>query len=218
MELHKEQIDALFHFTAKKYVHWYDLQVELVDHLASRIEEEMDAAPALPFEKALEKVYKGFGIFGFANIVKEKQSQLERHSRKLWWAAFRSYFGWPKILLLVGITGLLWKLSGLMTGYLPSVLIFAAYIASELQLWYFRKKQKTPTKPLLLLQVSPLQYSSVFFFFYVIVGFDRFTGTAAFLLGLFIMLCILINLASCKAHSQVQASAEAQYPDAFAAA
>jgi hypothetical protein len=43
MTLNQEQIEALFRFCEKKSVRYYDLQVELVDHLAERIEEEMKA-------------------------------------------------------------------------------------------------------------------------------------------------------------------------------
>ncbi len=76
MQLSKDQIDQLFAFTKRKMVHWYDLQVELVDHLAERIEEEMNADPKLSFDAALAKVYAGFGIFGFAKIVQERSKSL----------------------------------------------------------------------------------------------------------------------------------------------
>jgi hypothetical protein len=52
MQLSAEQIQVLFSFTEKKKVHWYDLQLELVDHLACRIEEEMEADTSLSFEAA----------------------------------------------------------------------------------------------------------------------------------------------------------------------
>ena len=57
MQLSKDQIDQLFAFTKKKMVHWHDLQVEIVDHLAERIEEEMNADSKLGFDDALAKVY-----------------------------------------------------------------------------------------------------------------------------------------------------------------
>ena len=34
MALSKENIDSLFKFTRAHFVEWYDLQIELVDHLA----------------------------------------------------------------------------------------------------------------------------------------------------------------------------------------
>lgn len=39
MKLNDDQIQSLFDFTKKKLVHFYDLQIELVDHLAASIEE-----------------------------------------------------------------------------------------------------------------------------------------------------------------------------------
>lgn len=38
MQLTKEQIQSLFTFTKQHFVEWYDLQCELVDHLANDIE------------------------------------------------------------------------------------------------------------------------------------------------------------------------------------
>jgi len=39
MKLTESQIEQLFTFTQKHYVDWYDVQTELVDHLANGIEE-----------------------------------------------------------------------------------------------------------------------------------------------------------------------------------
>ncbi len=44
-----QQLDQLFAFTQKKGVRYYDLQVELVDHLAERIKGEMEQNPAYEF-------------------------------------------------------------------------------------------------------------------------------------------------------------------------
>lgn len=38
MKLSTEQIDYLYQFTRNHYVEYYDLQTELVDHLANAIE------------------------------------------------------------------------------------------------------------------------------------------------------------------------------------
>ena len=90
MTLSNEQIQQLFLFTEKKFVRWYDLQVELVDHLANKIEAEMEANSTLSFERALGNVYAGFGIFGFAQIVREKEDSLRKANNKLLWKAFNS--------------------------------------------------------------------------------------------------------------------------------
>ena len=45
MKLTTEQIDQLYRFTRQHYVEWYDLQTELVDHLANAIEEQWQENP-----------------------------------------------------------------------------------------------------------------------------------------------------------------------------
>jgi hypothetical protein len=42
MQLTTSQIDQLFTFTRQHYVEWYDLQSELVDHLANSIEAQWE--------------------------------------------------------------------------------------------------------------------------------------------------------------------------------
>lgn len=96
--LSSEQIAYLFTFCEKHLVYFYEVQVELVDHLANAIELEMEHNPSLTFEDALEKVYSGFGIMGFAPVVREKANQMQRAARKAYWYLFRKEFGWPQVL------------------------------------------------------------------------------------------------------------------------
>ncbi|TCJ18672.1 hypothetical protein EPD60_04005 [Flaviaesturariibacter flavus] len=218
MELSKEQIERLFQFTKKKYVHWYDLQAELVDHLATRIEEEQVQNPALDFERALAKVYDGFGIFGFAHIVQQKSAQLERSSRRLWWRSFREFFGWPKIVLLAASLWLLWQLAHQFPGIFTFGGFVVAFLVSEIQLWRYRLALRKASRPLLLLELSPLRYTSGFFFFQFIESASKVHPTGLFVFGVISLLCVLINIASYRAHKRVQAEAEALYPEAFAKA
>ena len=53
MKLTQEQIARLYRFTREHYVEWYDLQTELVDHLANAIEEQAQQNPTLSFEALL---------------------------------------------------------------------------------------------------------------------------------------------------------------------
>ena len=54
MKLSAEQIERLYQFTRQHYVEYYDLQTELVDHLANAIEEQWQQNPKLSFEEALQ--------------------------------------------------------------------------------------------------------------------------------------------------------------------
>ena len=97
MPLTNEQIETLFLFTQKKFVHYYDLQVELVDHLACSIEEEMEKDTTFSFEAALQKVYSRFGLFGFAHVVQQRERALEKQHRELWRKTIKGYFTLPRI-------------------------------------------------------------------------------------------------------------------------
>lgn len=95
------QYESLFAFCKKHYVQYYDVQVELVDHLTEAIEEKMKENPKLSFEDALDKVYAGFGIKGFADIVASRIEMVSKQCRKQKWKLFFSYFTFPKIAMTV---------------------------------------------------------------------------------------------------------------------
>lgn len=99
MKLSAEQIDALFTFTKKHLVEHYDVQVELVDHLANAIEEQWKTNPNISFEDTLQKEYKNFGVFGFTGLVEQKQAALQNHYWHIIKKEFISYFTVPRIIL-----------------------------------------------------------------------------------------------------------------------
>jgi hypothetical protein len=215
MQLSAEQIQVLFSFTEKKKVHWYDLQLELVDHLACRIEEEMEADTSLSFEAALNKVYKGFGLFGFAKVVQEKQAQLHRAAKKMWWTEFKAFFKWPEISLLLLIALTLWKLplnvkpTSLMRGFTGFyILISVAFLI------YVLRTRRTQRK-LLLLQSGGSHLSCVVFFYeiFILCSFNQFSKIE---FCVYATLGILFKLASFRLYNKVTAQAVQLYPEAFA--
>lgn len=108
--LTKEQIESLFVFCKNHFVKYYDVQVELVDHLANAVELEMHTDPKISFEKTLEKVHQGFGVMGFAPLVAQKRKMAEKQGRRLFWKLFKEQFRWPKILLFFLITAILFTI------------------------------------------------------------------------------------------------------------
>ena len=100
-----EQIDALFQFVKSKYVDFYDVQVELVDHLASEVETRIAETPSVTFDAALQQVYRGFGIFGFSDLVEEKQNAADKRVRVLWMECVGKLFRLPFLAgsVLLGI-------------------------------------------------------------------------------------------------------------------
>jgi hypothetical protein len=107
MKLNQEQIESLYQFTRQHYVEWYDLQTELVDHLANAIENQWQQNPKLSFEDALQIEFKKFGVFGFMDVVEKRQASLNKKYNKIVWNHFKEFFTIPKIFASLTFIGLL---------------------------------------------------------------------------------------------------------------
>ena len=99
MKLNPSQIHHLYTFTRQHYVEYYDLQTELVDHLANAIEAEWEQNPQLSFDEALNKEYRKFGVFGFMDVVEKRQIVLSKKYKLLVWEHFKEFFTVPKIIV-----------------------------------------------------------------------------------------------------------------------
>jgi hypothetical protein len=107
-----------------KYVPYIDLQHEIVDHLASSIEEKQIENPSLSFDLALSEVYSKFPITGFTVIIGEKSSALKRFWIKIFLAFMLRYLKLPKI----AIAGCLI--------YLLHIILHYGFMISPKQLYY----------------------------------------------------------------------------------
>ena len=105
-----EQVETLFQFCRDHYVPFYDLQLELVDHMASSIEEQWRNDPELPFDQALKKSFKNFGVYGFSRIKRLKIKEMERNNRRIIYSVFRDFYRWPKVLMTLMLSILLFTL------------------------------------------------------------------------------------------------------------
>ena len=99
MKLSKSKIEQLYSFTQKHYVDWYDVQTELVDHLANGIERHLEQNPNTTFESALNTEFKKFGVMGFSDVIEEKTKALNTHYRKQVWLYFKDFFKLPKLIV-----------------------------------------------------------------------------------------------------------------------
>jgi len=133
MKLINEQIEYLFQFTRQHYVEWYDLQTELVDHLANAIEEQWQQNPKLSFEDALQIEFKKFGVFGFMDVVEKRQIALRKKYNKLVWQHFKTFFTIPKI---IGTATVFLALVLLMLKYpFANIVILTIFMISALIFW-----------------------------------------------------------------------------------
>lgn len=125
-QLTTDEIEKLFDFVTSKYVRYEDLKYELVDHLASSIEEIQATNPEKSFDIALKETYKRFPITGFTNFVAEKQKSLYRYWNKQVLNYLVQFFKLPKIILLFTLVFCIWTLFQ----YIPHIYILGfSYLA-----------------------------------------------------------------------------------------
>jgi hypothetical protein len=93
MKLSADQIDQIKSWISKRGFTHTDVQYEIIDHVASAIEDKMDENPDLKLETAFKEVHQSFGVFGFSEIEESIASKL---NKELWNSYGR---GIKKILL-----------------------------------------------------------------------------------------------------------------------
>lgn len=151
MKLTKAQIDELYLFTDKHHVKYYDLQTELVDHLAQDIENQWEENPKITFDEGLRNAFRKFGIFGFEDVVNEKRNALMKRYRKWAFQSFKSFFKLPEIIgvLLSGfIIFMLFRIGienpniKLTLKVIIAFLIISVFVFSFIKLYSLKKKRK----------------------------------------------------------------------------
>jgi hypothetical protein len=178
MKLTENQIEALYKFTRQHYVYHYDVQTELVDHLANDIESIWKETPKVSFEEARDTSFKKFGVFGFMDVIEAKQKQMNKRYWKIILRFAKEWFTLPKILITLGLFFAIFVL--LQIPYFQyvilGILVFLA-VFEMIAVYKIRKKQKnkerTHEKVFLLEAMigttqhgySVLMYINVFNFF-----------------------------------------------------
>ena len=152
-----EEIENLCAFTRRHYVEYYDVQTELVDHLANGIEKQWEENPDLVFQEALEKEFRKFGIFGFTEVVEERQKAMEKKYLRLLFKETQPLLIRPLILLpFILSVGICYFLLGTDLGYdALHVAILAFCIFQMIYLFklnFLLKKKRNKKKKIFLLE------------------------------------------------------------------
>lgn len=146
MKLTEKQIQQLYKFTQQHYVEHYDVQTELVDHLANDIEQIWTEKPTLTFEKARDVSFKKFGVFGFMNVVEEKQKQMNKKYFKLILSFVKEWFKLPKVIITIMLFVLFYQLQEFSQAYNIYMAVYFTIIFIELfKMYQFKKKIKEKT-------------------------------------------------------------------------
>lgn len=194
-----EQINTLYSFTRRHFVEYYDLQTELVDHLANAIEQRWSVNPDLSFDDALNAEFKKFGIYGFSDIVAQRQAALTGRYYKLIWGYAKDFMRLPKVLIV---------LAGMFVAYklVLTIPYFVAIFTCAMLLVFFPrfivlnarfKKQSKATGKRWVFQENIYRCSGFGAFFYIFFQLARFEagpGTSPWFAGIAAMVTVLYAL------------------------
>ena len=144
MKLTPEQIQELYKFTRQHYVYHYDVQTELVDHLANDIEQIWEEQPNLSFGRARDISFKKFGVFGFMDVIEEKQKAMNKRYRKILLRFVKEWFVLPKIIL----TGLIFMVffTVLQLTLAKEIILGSLFLLAFVDMFYLIKNRKKGKK------------------------------------------------------------------------
>ncbi|MDQ7916563.1 hypothetical protein RBU60_03170 [Mesonia sp. MT50] len=144
----QEQLERLFQFTNQHFVDYYDVQLELVDHLANAIEEQWQENPEKDFETALQEEFKKFGVFGFLEVVEARQIAMQKRYYQLMWKEAKEFLKLPKVFMTAACFMIIFTM---ITTIPNGIFILAAFLLPLIVVFFStliskRKKEKAILK------------------------------------------------------------------------
>ena len=106
-QLNKKEIDQIFSFLSKNKVKHYDVQLEMVDHFASTIEQNWKEYPdTWTLQHKILSVYNEIGPKGFEKIMAEKVGAVVRRVNKYAFNLLKDAVKIPQII--VSLAFIMW--------------------------------------------------------------------------------------------------------------
>ena len=223
-QLTDTQINALYAFVQKKGVTPLDVQIELVDHLATDIETQLDNEATMSFEEALERSSSKFGRWGFDAILQKAEQNVRKRQSRLMWKAFLSFFRWPRVMFTATFAVLFWYL--LVNGLDPKIVrkaVLAIWIVIGLgygcfAVWRHSKmnKQVAMAKPPVWLGLCGQLPNIVNMLLGEFWQNSYSTEAYAIWATVFVVLCTTFMWATIEIYEHLMAESKRLYPQAFA--
>jgi hypothetical protein len=103
MSLTIEQIATIKAFINKRGFTTIEVEMEALDHLASKVESLLEERPDMDFDLALRKAHSGLGVFGLATFEDAILMGFRTSVRKQYRIEFLSYLNGSKIFTLLSV-------------------------------------------------------------------------------------------------------------------
>ena len=171
MKLTQEQTDYIFNYVASFDIKWYELQVEITDHMVSSMEEIWEKDPELTFHQVKHYAENEFGRNGFKAIEEERTQILRKEFRKAQWKMVVEYLKFPKIIGSILFVFIIYKVTFYFNEPIKLVgksFAFLAILAIPALYSYFRNT-KIQGKRFLELNINHGTYTGIFGIMYWIL-------------------------------------------------
>jgi len=94
--LNKSQLQHISNLIEMKGVKYYDVNMELTDHMASEVEEILNTE-RINYKQAVKIAFLRYNRFHFMKIEEEKEKKVRKQANKLFWKSLLQFFTFPKI-------------------------------------------------------------------------------------------------------------------------
>ncbi|GHB34519.1 hypothetical protein [Mongoliitalea lutea] len=141
MKLTKDQIEQLKKMISRKGYPFIDVQYEILDHVACKIEELMAGDPKISLETAFAKVHASFGIFGFSGLEESYVKLIEKRFKRHYWTEIKATFSSTKIILPIGIAVAMYQVFLLVPDLKTWYIIMIAALVIPLAAMFFKYRK-----------------------------------------------------------------------------
>ncbi|MFT5648222.1 MAG: hypothetical protein ACI976_002920 [Aureispira sp.] len=180
MKLTTKQVDAVFDYVASHDIKWYELQIELTDHLVSIMEEMWSADSELSFQQVKYQAEQRFGRNYFKEIEEERRKILKKQFNRNQYKMVSEYLKFPKIALSILMVFVVYRISFYfedISFYIKILygILFSASVFTMLN-WY--RYRKINGKNFLSLEtVLRVNNKAISFSFFAVLGVNSFKET-----------------------------------------
>jgi len=145
MKLSKDEIEQLKKLISYKGYPEIDVQYEILDHVACKVERLMEENPNLPLDEAFRKVFASFGAKGFNELDASYQRMIEKRHRSYFWEEFKRFLFSYKVFIVMGIFTLFYQFRHEFeseNGWIGGLLILFVCCAVTMAVIHWRKSKK----------------------------------------------------------------------------
>jgi hypothetical protein len=177
MKLTTEQIEYVKNYIISKDIKWYELQVELTDHMVTSMEGFWEKNPELAFHQVKQYAEDKFGRNGFKAIEEERTKILRKEHKNKQVKMVKEYFKLPKIFISFLAVFLVYKVSF----YFDDILVYTRILFgmslgfSSLVILNWYRFKKIDGKRFLALKTSyKMNNGAIMLSFYALLAAKQF--------------------------------------------